>query len=432
MYLGREDEIAATLGHHLAEAGDAEGALRHLGIAARQAVASYANLEAIASARRAIELFAAGTVPPDLRPLVVELLDIEAKALRALTRYDEAVTAYRLSLDLVPADDQLSVARVRIRIAQTLADAHEYELASAELDRVDELLGGVPDSDLGFEVWLAATLARGSVYYWLADQTRYSQLIAAARPIVERRGSREQVIEFLGTVRASLWRRNKFVADDELIRLDRSLFEAEHDSSDEEVRAWAAFHHGFTLVWHRDLDEAESAFRESLAGAERVGSTLVKARSLTYLMVTARLRGDADAAASLVEPVRELAAEVGLPEYDAMALAVSAWAAYGRGDEAGASADATRALDIWAGLPNRYPVDWLACLPLLAAAVSSGRVGEARRWAQAMLEPDQQRLPDSLTSALGDGVRAAAAGEGEMALEHFATAVRAAREQGYL
>ena len=75
-------------------------------------------------------------------------------------------------------------------------------------------------------------------------------------------------------------------------------------------------------------------------------------QELTYLMVSARKRGDVDAVREAIGPVIKQAREASLPEYEAMAMANRAWVAWRCGDEEAATADARAALSMWEGLPS--------------------------------------------------------------------------------
>ena len=433
-YQGREDEIAAALGHHLAEGGEPERAIGYLRTAAQDAASTFANEEAATLAREALALI--DWSAPDLadadRRAATQLLSLEGAAERALARYDAAVKSYREQLSLVVPQDLLGQARVRSLIGQTLMDAHRYDDALAELERAEAAVAGPPEGEDAFAVWLDVMLARGSVYYWLADHERYLALLARVEPIVAARATRQQRIAYYGSVRAALWRRDKYVISDDLARFDRELFEAERHTPDDEARAWALFQHGFTLMWHRDLAEAQPLLQESLTAAEQLGSTMLRARALTYLMLTARLRGDTAEASGLVQPVHEAAVEGELPEYDAMAAATSAWVAWRGGDDTTVRQEGPRALDLWGSLPNRYPIDWLACFPLLAVATKDRNLADGSRWAQLMLTEQQQQLPDAIAKPLREGVVAAEQGDAAVAIADFEVGLSRAKEQGYL
>jgi hypothetical protein len=149
-------------------------------------------------------------------------------------------------------------------------------------------------------------------------------------------------------------------------------------------------------------------------------------------MLTARLAGESENAVELVAPVGKAASEVGLPEYEAMAEATSAWLCYLRGEAENARMYGQQALRVWSSLPNRYPLAWLARLPLLAVDAGDGDFESARTQAKVMLSLGQQELAEPLATAL----RAAAAVDVESAGSEissaFAKVVAIAREHRYL
>jgi hypothetical protein len=244
-------------------------------------------------------------------------------------------------------------------------------------------------------------------------------MLHRAESIVEEYATTQQRRDYCNSVRGALLRRDKFLISEELAQLDQMLYAADIESEDEEIRAWASFMHGFTRMWQRDLDEAEELLRTSLASAERLGSAMLRSRTLTYLMVTARLRGDVEAAAKMVDSVRQAAREAALPEYEAMASATAAWIAYRRRDQETVRQAALYALDVWVALPNRYPLDWMSCFPLLGLAVQRRDSSQARRWAEMMLEGPQQQLPQQLATPLGNALDAVSAGRIDDAMTHF-------------
>ena len=433
-YAGRTDEVAVTLGRHLAECGEAGRAIGYLLVGARRAAAAFANAEASMLCEQAMALLAAQ--PQDLaeaqRSVALELLGIQSTALRFLARYDEAVEALRAAIALTTVGEALARARLHVSAASALADAHRYDGALAELEAAEACIGGGLRQDEGFAAWLDVQLERGEVFYWRGDVEAYSEMLRDVEPQVRARATVAQRIHFYNAVRSQLWRRDRYVISDELLRLDRSLYESQRDSENPEDRAWAPFLHGFTLLWHRDLDEAESLLRQALAHADRLEDALLRSRALTYLMVAARLRGDLEAAEVLIEPVRQAAREAGLPEYEATAAATAAWACWRRGSRDGAEAAAREALETWQRLPNRYFFDWMACLPLVAASLAAGDVAAAVRWAAPVLAETQQPLPEALAAEVHGAVSAASAGDASEAARRLGRAVEAAKERGYL
>jgi hypothetical protein len=192
------------------------------------------------------------------------------------------------------------------------------------------------------------------------------------------------------------------------------------------------FNFAVALLWHGDLDEATGMLRESLQEAEQCGDTALRSRSLTYLMVAARKRGDVDAVNKAVGPVIERAREASLPEYEAMAIANRAWVAWRNGEEQKAATDAQTALGMWDGLPVRYFYDWMALWPLIAMALASGKVEEAVEHSRGMLPPPQQLLQEPVRTLVNKAISAWDASQAAETEELLRHAVSAAGDLGYL
>jgi hypothetical protein len=268
------------------------------------------------------------------------------------------------------------------------------------------------------------------VLYWLNDTEGYGQLIDRVRPFVEAHGSARQRMSFFLSLLGWSMRRDRYLVTDETLEFARAAYAIAQ--ADPSSSRWAGFNFAFALLWHGDLDEATAMLQESLREAEQCGDTALRSRSLTYLMVAGRKRGDIDVVREAVGPVIDQAREASLPEYEAMAIASRAWVAWRSGEEAKAATDAQAALDMWEGLPVRYFYDWMAHWPLLAMALASGRVEEAVEHARRMLPPPQQLLQEPVRTRVESAVHTWDAAQPAEAEELLRSAVRAAGDLGYL
>ena len=268
------------------------------------------------------------------------------------------------------------------------------------------------------------------ILYWLDDTEAYARMIERVRPFAETHGSAEQRMSFFLSLLGWSLRRDRYVADDQTLEYARAAYAIAR--ADPSTWRWAVFNYAFTLLWHGDLDEATAMLRESLRTAEQCGDTELRSRSLTYLMVAARKRGDVDGVRKAIPSVTEQAREASLPEYEAMAIANRAWVAWRSGQEETATTEAQAALEKWGKLPVRYWFDWMALWPLLAMTLACKQMEQAAEYARRMLPPPQQPLQEPVRTLVDSAVHAWDNGEPAETEELLRRAVRAAAYLGYL
>jgi predicted dehydrogenase len=107
------------------------------------------------------------------------------------------------------------------------------------------------------------------------------------------------------------------------------------------------FQLGFVLLWHGDLDEAETEMETGLHTAEQMGDLNLQARCLTYLAILQRRRGALNAARRFAERSLAVAARVGMHEYEGLAKANLAWLAWRDNDFSAAEALGAEAMKAW-------------------------------------------------------------------------------------
>ena len=422
-------EQCELLAYHYSRSAEPARAIPYLVAAGDRARDKYANEEAIAVYSQAISLIGGleGEEWTDTYGAVCESL---GRVLVRLSRHDAAVEAYQKGLAAVR--DSLREAHLHVLCSEAEEAAHRYPAALAHCDLAERALGPAPDTadPRWLSSWFDVQHERMGILYWLNDTEGYGQLIERVRPFVESHGSAEQRMSFFLSLVGWSLRRDRYVADDQTLEFARSAYAIAR--ADPTEWRWAVFNYAFTLLWHGDLDEAATMLRQSLRQAEQCGDTALRSRSLTYLMVAARTRGDADEVSEAIGPVIEQARAASLPEYEAMAIANRAWVAWRSGDEETAARDAQAALQTWEGLPVRYFYDWMALWPLVSMALTSGHVKQAVQYARGMLPSPQQLLREPLRTMIEDAVRAWDSGQPDEAEDLLRRATPAAGDLGYL
>lgn len=404
---GDDERFAAQLGEHLALAGQPLEAARCLVRAGRAALRLFANEQAGAHHRRALELLgpdagATGTrTDGDGERDAVRLAAWEGlgELAHLAGRHDEALAAFAtaVAVDERLAPDPLRRARLLRRWADAERDAHRREAASARYDLAEsEAAGAVrygPDGAAARAVLLDIGFARLVLYYRAGRRADMERTLARLVPLVEEAADPRVHLRYHHTVAMLEHRRNRFVPSEEELRHARAALAAAERSTEPHLVARARFGLGFVELWAGELEAAEGSLTAGLAGAEATGDLLLEVRALTYLGVLARLRGDLEAAERAAARAGVLARSGGLREYVAAAHAQAAWAATELGRPADARREGVRALELWSESSTAFPFQWLAAVPMLGLAVAEGDLEAAAGHARLLTAPEQQRLP---------------------------------------
>jgi hypothetical protein len=227
-------------------------------------------------------------------------------------------------------------------------------------------------------------------------------------------------------------RRNRWITSEEALAYQRKGLAATLEGSGIAQLAFAHFNLGFCLLWARKLGEAETELRESLTLAERIGDATTRIRSLNYLAVVERWRGDVEAARDLADSTLEAARQAEMLEYVATARGQLAWVAWRDGDleiveEVGR--------EVVAALDEVFQYrlfGWMPLWPLLGVALARGAEAEAIDDARMILDPTRQAMPPELEAALADAVVAWDGGDPGAARAKLDRAMKLATHDGYL
>lgn len=172
--------------------------------------------------------------------------------------------------------------------------------------------------------------------------------------------------------------------------------------------------------------------RKLVAVTDRTGDVMLRTRCLTYLTVGSRKREQVDDVRQYGSQALAAATTARMPEYVGAAKANLAWLAWHDGDVAEMQANAQAALESWRGYKTVYPFQWLVLMPLIDLALSQERVSEAIDHMRALFDPEQQRLPDSLTQAMEGAIAAWEQNEPETARDLATQVVELAAGARYL
>jgi eukaryotic-like serine/threonine-protein kinase len=390
-----------TLGYHFAKGRLHEQAALYYRRAGDHAANMFANDDAIASYRAAVfEHSAAGgrartvaAVHEDLG----DLLRTTGQQERARESYDAALAGHRRGVDR---------ARLYRKIGKTWETHHVHDRALECYTRAAIALGKPTDNrtEPFWQEYVQLTLDRLWVHYWLNRVEEMESLIESGRDSLMQRGSRFQRARFLQLVVMLRIRRERYLVTQETVTLAREAFDLGAALAEAE-RAALHFVVFFTLVLAGALDDAETEGTAVLSWANRAGSVMLQARCLTYLMIVARRKGQVARVTTLATECEAVCLHARLAEYNGALLANRAWVALQEERRGQAWTEAEAALVAWRTVRVPYPMQWLAIFPLLLLAVEAQRLDEAVAVARLFFEPEQQRLPEELSSALHKAIR---------------------------
>ncbi len=429
VHKGDLDPVSGRVAAHYEQAGQPEQAIPAYQRAAQAARRMYANEEAVRHVRRAIELLPrAGGDGIQAAQLHERLADI----LALMGNHEEARQAYQTAILQVPEGENLWRARLKCQLGNTWRSQHHHEKARTAYDEALRQLGPEPATDepAWWQAWLDIQLARADLLYF---QSRLPELAALCREmeeVVAAYGTAGQQAACYSTLVMLENRLSRFRPSKETVERVVKTLELARESGDQHLIDHRTFGLGFTLLWYGDLGAAEGHLSTALTRAERTGNIPLQDRCLAYLQILFRLKGDPDRTRAYAEQGLAAAIVEQNPTYIGVARASFAWLNYRAGDLDQAVRDGREAMDQWRGLA--YPLHWLALWPLLAIALGQGQVAEAIDAAQAMLDPVQQRLPETLETALEQAIQAWDDDYSDTAGEHLAQALDLAAEMGHM
>jgi hypothetical protein len=373
----------------------------------------------------------AGAWNTKLRDLHEALGDV----LALVARREESRSAYDRALALTPAEAAAVRSRVRRKVGKTWEVEHQDERAQGLYDQALDELGAEPlaDSPDHQREWIQCHLDKLHGYYWLRRVPEMNGEIARLRDPLARHGSFQQRARFFAGQMLMSMRRDRYVVTEETLQYAREARQACEGDAQLADLPLMQFGYGFALLFHRSWESAAEELGTALAKARQAGDFALQARCLTYLAVTARLRGQVEDVERLTRLALDASLSAQTREYVATARGNEAWLALRRGDAEASVSKARLALDTWRAAPpsHVFPFQWLALLPQLEAALRALDLELAAACADGLLAPEQQLLDRGADAELANGTRAWAAGDAATATTSFETALAMFERAGY-
>ena len=439
LYAAQLDELAAALAHHFGLAEAHEKALGYLTRAANRARAAYANDEAVAFYRAAIEqanrrAYAATPSSDDWSAQSAQLHEQMGDVLEVMGRLEAARTAYDGALKCAPEADCVARARLQRKIGRAWAVQFRYQEAADAFDLAERGLGAEPNEPVAAwqQEWIRIQLDRMRSLYWQGEWREIARLVEQTQPILQQYGTPALRCYFYDSLISVDERRNRYVISNDVLGHARAWLAAAQESGELRLIGEGHFQLGFCLLVHDDFDEAEEQLRAAEAIMRRMGDELYLAFVLTYWSILYRRRGQPDAARPYILQAHAATKANKIIPHLAVAEGNLAWLCLREQKMEVAHQHGLAAIELWSQSSFVYPFQWTAYLPLIAVALRNAEVAEGIQYARALLGPTQQRLPDPLDALLTQAVQFFEQHQTDLAWSSLQQAIAAAEQMRYL
>ena len=198
-WAGRLEELAGTLGHHFAMAGEPGRAVHYLEQAGDYAASAFANEEAVSSYRYALDILGkdgSDSIGPGGNTTIKAEIELRLKlalVLMHMGRFGEARETLQEGLRAVGTGDEFLAARLYNRLGRVgVRRVHDYDAALRAFEAASERFGTHPqDLEPGLlDVWLDTRLGMAMIHYWRDEPDQMPALLAEVRPVFDTEGVR--------------------------------------------------------------------------------------------------------------------------------------------------------------------------------------------------------------------------------------------------
>jgi tetratricopeptide (TPR) repeat protein len=352
------------------------------------------------------------------------------------TGHADALAAYEKALAYTASDDHVRRGRIYGKIAEIWVLMHRHEQAHQYYTLAESVLEKASQRDAAWwGEWFRIKTKRMELYYWQNRPEEIAELARRIHPLIEQHGTVTQRIHYLDVLGMAALRRDRYFNSSDAITYSSEALALSLKTGDLGEIADKYFQYGFSLLSSGHLDEAEAAFRIALEMTEQGGHLVLLTRVLTYLAFTYRRRADTERVHEYATYGLRIAGQAKMPQYIGMAQAQMAWLAWRAGDLAKTKRLAAAAVEGWDGLglaQSGVMFRWLALFPLMDVALQEGESEQAVQWAQHLLAPPQQRLPDDLARLLTRAIADWENGQGDGAIHLLRRSLQRARALHYL
>jgi DNA-binding SARP family transcriptional activator len=429
------DAVSAQIAQHYEIAGQIDRAIEFYRWAAQAAQRIYAHHDALTTLEKAIGLLGALADDKARHELAVQLQENLGDVQEILTQHAAARVAYTTALSVAPTGDKIVQARLQRKVGKTLENEQaDFAQVSTRYEEAETLLG-MPDDRAEaawWEEWCQIQLERLVQLYLWNRSADMAVLVEQVRPAIERHGTPPQRAALFQNMSRQTNRQNRFALSDIALEFARAAVAAVPLSASPETHSDHQFSLGFNLLWHGDLSEARATLQAALETAEQTRDVSLQVRCLAYLAITCRRQNHPLDTERYASRGLILAEGSKMPDYIGSNQANLAWTEWRQGNLTDAERLAQAALNTWHAPTRWYPFFWLGLLPLLSLALCQNSIDQAVEFAQQIVDPRQQKLPDPIEPLIQQAISAWQAADAITTRRLLNDAIDHAQSFGYL
>jgi len=436
VYADTLEQISGQLAVHYERAGVPTKAIAYYQQAGELAQQTYANAEAVAAFRRALSLLESAPLESSRqiwqREVTAQLQEWLGDLLALSSEYSAARDCYQAALSQHPA--RIGQARLQCKIGNTWETQRNNEAALAAYELAEGLLGEQPGGEAPqwWQQRIEIQRNRLQVYYWLDEIDKMQALIEQTQPRTAKHGTPSQRAAFFQSTYLLTIRQHRYRISDEALGYAEAELAAAQEGGNIIEIGWARLDMGGAYLERDQLDQAEGYLQAALQVGEHTGHLMLQGICLTFLTLVWRRRGQVDAVKAQLSRAEAVANAIQNAEFLGMVQANLAWLAWREGKPSEVQAHGNKALELWQHTPVVYPMQWAALWPLLGVALAQHQLPAALMQARRLLAPEQQFLPEEVTTLLTTAIQTGDSEQSETAASHLQQALSLAQTRGYL
>jgi tetratricopeptide (TPR) repeat protein len=394
----RLDELAPTLAYHYEAADESKKAVHYLIKAGDRARQTYANQEAIAFYRAAIQQ----SERLEDAERLLSLYENLGTVLSLIGQVDEAIDAYKKASTYTREEDTITKARLYRR----QGNAYNVSRRLDEMDNAFEQAFKVLESRSpeSTHEWIDVQIARIWTRYFRGRILELVNVIEESREIIEAHGTIEQKAGFFESlVLMDLLRFRYYNIPEQTVLNTKKYLDMAWRSSNRQMFGRAKVINGFVHLWREELAEAEKFFMDGLKDVEAVGDVETFLITSNYLAFLGRKRGDVDFVRQWAQHTIVLAQKVENEFYRTTALGSLAWAEHRSNNDAQARIYLEEALTLQKNVPS--VIRFMTSGPAMAVEIGDGNWDVAVEHAKVIIDPSQCDMPSDVRSRLEQAIK---------------------------